>query len=122
MANIFNPQVIENNMGDLPEIIRSIVLMYLEESTTLVADLISGIHNDDPKLIESCAHSMKTSSAYAGCEELQTLFSSMEKASKDENNELCKGLLVQLQPAFEQACAEMKNWLHNLPSAGNNHE
>ena len=87
---------------------RQLLALYVEEASQLLEGLQSAVVQFDPQAIRDTAHSLKSSSAYVGALQVNSLSSDLELLGRNEELEMAESLLRQLEMAFEHVKKEIR--------------
>ena len=86
-----------------PSLCNEIVLLFLENGPSRVEQICEAIDGEDLTIPERGAHSLKSSAANVGAQQLQKLASEIELAASEGDLERVRDLVPELQQAFSQA-------------------
>ncbi|PKL75042.1 MAG: hypothetical protein CVV27_17430 [Candidatus Melainabacteria bacterium HGW-Melainabacteria-1] len=90
------------------DLARKVIDLFLEHTPGKVQSLRTGLEQQDCKAIERAAHSIKSSGANLGLEELRQLASELELAANRGEFETCASLVPQLENACVAADAALQ--------------
>jgi HPt (histidine-containing phosphotransfer) domain-containing protein len=90
-----------------PKLAAQMVRLFLENSGTRMDQIRTGAESGDMPETERGAHSLKSSAANVGAELLRTLSTRMETAALEEEPEVAKRLLPELEAAYSAAMDEL---------------
>ena len=90
------------------KLLAQMVRLFLENSPTRMEQIRSGVEGGDLKEAERAAHSLKSSAANLGAEELRALAAEMERTAGTRDQEAVKLLFESLNTAYAKAIAALK--------------
>ena len=91
------------------DILEKIIGLYLENSTNIISELLSAIEEMDAKRIRSAAHSLKSSSANVGADNLAEICKKMELLGKNNQLENIVPFYNQLVNEYEATCKALQH-------------
>ena len=83
------------------------VRLFLKNSGTRMDQIRQGAQAGDLEEAERGAHSLKSSAANIGAEDVRTFATQVESASLDKDVETVRRILTELEPAYSAAMAEL---------------
>ena len=108
-----NYQTLENirslQREGAPDILTKIVGLYLDNSTSLIADVEQAVDNRDGNKLRSAAHSLKSSSANLGADFLAAVCKELEAMGKNNQMDESDEKLKQLKEEYRIACEALTN-------------
>ena len=90
------------------KLLEQMVRLFLDNSLTRMEQIRAGAQGGDIKEAEKGAHSLKSSAANIGAEQLRVLAASMEHQAADGEVAACGALLAELEDAYKQARAALE--------------
>ena len=90
------------------KLLGQMVRLFLENSPTRMEQIRSGVEEGDLKEAERAAHSLKSSAANLGAEELRTLAADMERMAGTRDPESVRSLLGSLNTAYDNAITALE--------------
>jgi HPt (histidine-containing phosphotransfer) domain-containing protein len=90
------------------KLLGQMVRLFLENSPTRMEQIRSGVEGGDLKEAERAAHSLKSSAANLGAEELRTLAADIERTAGTRDPESVRALLGSLNTAYAKAIAALE--------------
>ena len=90
------------------KLVAQMVRLFLKNSGTRMDQIRKGVAEEDPQESEWGAHSLKSSAANIGAEELRTLATHVETASLDKDMDRLKELLPQIEDAYSVVMDELR--------------
>ena len=115
-SQIIDPQALERLRewgGD--KLAGQMVRLFLKNSGTRMDQIRTGVASSDLQETERGAHSLKSSAANIGAETLRTMATRMESAALEENVDVARRLLPELESAYESAMKELTTIEKGLP-------
>ena len=106
---ILHPQAAERLRdwgGD--KLLGQMVRLFLENSPTRMEQIRAGVDGSDAKEAERAAHSLKSSAANLGAEELRSHASDMERTAATRDVDAMRGKLALLDGAYARAVAALQ--------------
>ncbi len=94
--------------ADSANMLLKIIDLYLEKSPELMQEISQAISTGDADKLRHAAHSLKSSSASLGANEMASLCSELEKMGRDNNLENALGKLDFLEFEFEGVCRALQ--------------
>lgn len=94
-----------------PELLRSLVEMFKSDTPQRLDFLKEALDNEDLVQTAAVAHSLKSGSLGIGAQQFAQLCAEIERYAKTGNLADAARLLPELQPAYDEACAELENLL-----------
>lgn len=91
------------------------VRLFLKNSGVRMDQIRAGVSEGDPAEAERGAHSLKSSAANIGAEALRTLATRIESAALDENVDLMKKILPDLEASYAAAMSELESMEKGMP-------
>jgi len=91
------------------------VRLFLKNSGTRMDQIRTGVQNDDPDEAERGAHSLKSSAANIGAEQLRTLATNVESAALDQQHDRLRELLPRIEAAYAAAMGELETIEKTMP-------
>lgn len=88
------------SIGDDREFLNELIQTFFEDGPNQIADILSGLQNNDHELVRRAAHSLKSNSATFGAITLQELSKKMEDAGKRGDLSGQEQLLVKIRAEF----------------------
>ncbi len=92
-----------------PDILEKIIRLYLDNSSKIMIEIQQSIEKRDSKKIRSEAHSLKSSSANLGADNLADLCKEMEILGKNNQLEEIDQKLNQLKQAYDLSCRALQS-------------
>ncbi len=99
-------KLLERLEGD-EQLIRTIAPIFIEDMRTTIGKLRKGVETQDPNAIALAAHSINGAAANFGATKLHTMARSIETNAREDNLQLVKTMLPNLETAFEETVAEI---------------
>lgn len=90
-------------------LLSQMVKLFLENSPTRMDQIRGGIGGGDIEEAEKGAHSLKSSAANVGAEELRAAAAAMERHASDKEEPAVTALLPTLEEAYARACAALED-------------
>ena len=90
------------------KLLGQMVRLFLDNSVARMDQIRTGAQGGDIEEAEKGAHSLKSSAANIGAEQLRTLAASMEHRAADGEVDACSALLPELENAYAQARAALE--------------
>jgi len=110
---ILNMSAIENirrlQRPDKPDLVAKVVDVYLQRSPQLIDTIIDGVEKGNLLEVGQAAHSLKSSTAYIGADDLAHRFEEIEQAVSASQRDSLKFLTRDLKPQYERLVLELKN-------------
>ncbi len=91
------------------------VRLFLKNSGTRMDQIRTGVGDGIPEEVERGAHSLKSSAANIGAEDLRTITTQIESAALEEDVDRLDTLLPELESAYGSAMAELKAIEEGMP-------
>jgi len=91
-----------------PKLSKEIVRLFLENGPTRVDQIREAMEKEDLEVPERGAHSLKSSAANVGAQQLQKVASELESAATDGDLKRVRDLIPTLEQAYAQAAGELK--------------
>lgn len=91
------------------------VRLFLKNSGTRMDQIRTGVGEGSPEEVERGAHSLKSSAANIGAEDLRTISTQIESAALEEDVDRLDTLLPELESAYGSAMAELKTIEEGMP-------
>ncbi|MFK8066662.1 MAG: response regulator [Gammaproteobacteria bacterium] len=91
-----------------PDILKKIVGLYFENSKKIVDEIEKAVNEKDAKKIRSAAHSLKSSSANLGAEDLANLCKEMELSGKENQLDSIDKMLIELKQNYVSTCRALE--------------
>ncbi len=85
-----------------------IVRLFLDNGPTRVDQIREAMEDEDLEVPERGAHSLKSSAANVGAQQLQKVASELELAASDGDLKRVRDLIPTLEQAYAQAAGELK--------------
>ena len=89
-------------------ILARILELYLDESNSLCEKINKGIAECNPELVEEAAHSLKSSSANVGAQQVSGLCMELENSGKSGELDRANELFEQFSQALDAAHQELR--------------
>ncbi|OQX65026.1 MAG: hypothetical protein B5M51_01950 [Anaerolinea sp. 4484_236] len=109
---IIDPSALESYreiMGDeADEFIADILETYLSDSINLLATLDEALSSGSVDKFVRAAHTLKSTSATVGAQQVSSLAANLEKRGQSENLSDLASDTVQIRKEYEQAAAQLK--------------
>ena len=86
---------------------REIVRLFLDNGPTRVEQIREALNGEDLEVPERGAHSLKSSAANVGAQQLRNLASELELAASEGDLQRVRDLIPNLEKAFAQAAGEL---------------
>jgi CheY-like chemotaxis protein/signal transduction histidine kinase/class 3 adenylate cyclase len=101
------------------DIVTELITTYLESSNVLTQDLSTAIVDNNPRLMEQAAHSLKSSSASLGAERLSEMSKFLEKQGRAGNMQGAETKVTELLAEYQKVSTALNLVLHagQLPEA-----
>ncbi len=93
---------------EIPELTEELVITYLQSSAVLVDEIQTGFTQQDAGLLERAAHSLKSSSASLGAENLAQLSKQLEIQGRAKAISNSADLVKQTVKEYQQVCIALK--------------
>lgn len=90
-----------------PQLARRVIDLFFEHTPSKIESLRLGLSSQELKTIERAAHSIKSSAANLGLENLRQVASQLEQAANQGQLESC----IELVPKLEAACTRAETLL-----------
>jgi|GEM_PF-474607 len=91
------------------DFMQELILDYLEQSSQQMAALLQAIEDEDCETIFKQAHSLKSSSATLGAEELAILCQTIEHDGRAKHLDAIKAILATFKTTYEGTIAELRS-------------
>jgi HPt (histidine-containing phosphotransfer) domain-containing protein len=101
-SSIFDRQALINRLMGDEELMREVLVTYIQEIPSLLNQLKTSLANGDVKTTERLVHTIKGSSANLGAEALRTAAAGLEKFIKTGELELVTAGIGSLEKEFER--------------------
>ncbi len=92
------------------------VRLFLKNSGVRMNQIRSGVANSDPDEVERGAHSLKSSAANIGAEELRSLTTQIESAALERDVDTMRSELPDLEAAYDAAMNELQVIEKEMPA------
>ncbi len=92
-----------------PDILAKVLKVYLDKSPDLIHELFQGFEENDSAKVKEAAHSLKSSSAYAGAQIVAENCKQIEAASRDNKMSEVSDLIAALQSQYDEASGVLSN-------------
>jgi HPt (histidine-containing phosphotransfer) domain-containing protein len=89
-------------------LIRQILQAYLDSSFNAMTEITQAINHRDAETVRRAAHSMKSSSANVGADNLSSLFKQLEDLCKQEKLEQASKTFDEIRQEYTQAVTEIR--------------
>jgi len=99
------------------DLLEKVVGIYFEKSPALIAEMNACIENGTPSGVLAAAHSLKSSSAYLGADQLAALCKQIEHAADDKNDELIAKIAKRLTNGYTEVELFLRNYLDQRSKA-----
>ena len=98
------------------KLVAQMVRLFLKNSGTRMDQIRTGTETGDVAETERGAHSLKSSAANIGAENLRTLVTQVEAASLDEDVSALRSLLPEVEAAYSAAVGELEVIAKGMPN------
>lgn len=115
-TEVIDPQALERLRewgGD--KLAAQMVRLFLKNSGARMDQIRLGVGNADPEEAERGAHSLKSSAANIGAENLRTLATQVESAALDQDVERMRSILPELEAAYASVMATLESMEKEMP-------
>jgi len=85
-------------------LVSRIVQTYLSSSDEIMSNLRAAVHDENAEALARAAHTLKSSSAQMGAEQLSALCKELEALGKEGSLEDAAGLVAQISAELEEVC------------------
>ena len=85
MSDVIDKQTLYDQVGDDPELLLTVVEMFLEDARTLLQSLTEGIAQQDPVAVERGAHRLKGSLLTFGAQPAAHAAMVLERMGREKN-------------------------------------
>lgn len=93
-----------------PDLLDKVLTVYFDKSPALLSSILSGVKNDDFDTVKDAAHSMKSSSAYVGADQLAEQFRKIEHAAADKRIDDLAALTGDIQEKYDRLSKELESY------------
>jgi HPt (histidine-containing phosphotransfer) domain-containing protein len=115
-SQVIDPEALERLKewgGD--KLAGQMVRLFLKNSGTRMDQIRTGVGEGDREEVERGAHSLKSSAANIGAENLRTLSTQIESAALEEDVARMSALLPEMESAYGLAMSELKLLEEGMP-------
>lgn len=96
---------IRSSQGDL---LQRLILLYMEESPVLIAEIAEGIEKSDVGQVRASSHSLKSTSATLGALELADYAKDLEMMARDSDVTNAPGVLDSLKIEYDRVVIDLE--------------
>jgi len=112
-----NMQAIENirklQRPGKPDIVKKVLNVYFDKSPALVQDIIEGHKAGNLKQVKEAAHSLKSSSAYVGAENIYENCKRIELAADSDALNDVQDIVDDLESSYNAIAANLSHYVEN---------
>ena len=94
-----------------PDLLSKVVAVYFDKTPEIIDEMVAAMAENDHDAVSACAHSLKSSSAYLGADNLANRCREIEVAIKNESTEGLAELVGGMREAYESVSVELSGMI-----------